>query len=106
MTNIRSMNDFHKRLCDADDKIVVLDFYATWCGPCKDIEKLVKSLARQYASKAIVLKINVDKYDELVEKYKVRNMPTFVFLKGNRSMGKVIGADDHKLTHMMAKHCK
>lgn len=106
LTTIRSVNDFHKRIEAAENKIVLLDFYATWCGPCKDIEKTVKSLARQYAGKVIVLKINVDKYVDLVEKYKIRSMPTFIFLKGNRRLGCVVGADEHKLVHMIAKVAK
>ncbi|KAL7743777.1 hypothetical protein ACLKA6_016836 [Drosophila palustris] len=106
LSTIRSVNDFHKRIDGAENKIVVLDFYATWCGPCKEIEKLVKSLSRQYADKALFLKINVDKYDELVTKYKVRSMPTFIFIKGNRRLGSIVGADEHKLVHMMAKLAK
>ncbi|XP_034489604.1 thioredoxin-1 [Drosophila innubila] len=106
LSTIRSLNDFQKRIEAADNKIVVLDFYATWCGPCKDIEKTVKSLSRQYADKALFMKINVDKYEELVQKYKVRSMPTFVFLKGNRRVGSIVGADEHKLVHLMAKLAK
>ncbi|XP_030568677.1 thioredoxin-1 [Drosophila novamexicana] len=106
MSAIRSVNDFYKRIEAAENKVVLLDFYATWCGPCKEMDPMVKSLARQYASKAIVIKVNVDKFEELVEKYKVRSMPTFVFLKSNRSLGKIVGADEHKLTRMMAKVCK
>ncbi|KAH8400387.1 hypothetical protein KR215_011294 [Drosophila sulfurigaster] len=103
ITTIRSINDFNKRIDSADGRVVVLDFYATWCGPCKEIEKTVKSLARQYEGKVIFLKVNVDKYDELVQRYKVRSMPTFVFLKGARRLGSVIGADEHKLVKMLAK---
>ncbi|KAH8387353.1 hypothetical protein KR093_006500 [Drosophila rubida] len=103
ITTIRSINDFNKRIDSAEDKVVVLDFYATWCGPCKEIEKTVKALARQYAGKVIFLKVNVDKYDELVQRYRVRSMPTFIFIKGNRRLGCIIGADEHKLIKMMAK---
>ncbi|KAH8264705.1 hypothetical protein KR044_001818 [Drosophila immigrans] len=106
VTTIRSINDFNKRIDSAEGQVVVLDFYATWCGPCKEIEKTVKSLARQYAGKVIFLKVNVDKYEELVEKYKVRSMPTFVFIKGNRRLGSIIGADEHKLVKMLSKVAK
>ncbi|KAH8345247.1 thioredoxin-1 [Drosophila kikkawai] len=106
MTAIRSMNDYHKRLEAADEKLIVLDFYANWCGPCKGMDSTVKALARKYASKAVVLKVDVDKYDELTERYKVRSMPTFVFLKNNRRVGSFSGADEEKLTTMMAKLVK
>ncbi|EDW82339.1 deadhead 3 [Drosophila willistoni] len=103
---IRSMNDFYKRVEAADDKLIVLDFYATWCGPCKDMEGTVKSLARQYASKVVFIKVNVDKFDELTEKYSVRSMPTFVFLKGTRRVFSFSGADDDKLIKTVSKLAK
>lgn len=103
MACVRSMKDFDNRMECAGDKVIVLDFYATWCGPCQDIDKLVKSLARKYSDKVTVLKINVDKFDFLVEKYKVRSMPKFVFIKNNRTLGNINGADEEKLMKMMAK---
>jgi len=66
----------------------------------------VKSLARKYSTKAVVLKIDVDKFEELTERYKVRSMPTFVFLKNNRRVAAFSGADEYKLTNMMAKLVK
>ncbi|XP_023165742.1 thioredoxin-1-like [Drosophila hydei] len=106
MTAIRNMSEFHKRFEAAEHKVIVLDFYATWCAPCKDIDKVVKALARQYASKVEVIKINVDRFEDLVETYKVRSMPTFVFIKNNRKVGRVIGADEHKLKQTLSKICK
>ncbi|KAI8035418.1 thioredoxin-1 [Drosophila gunungcola] len=106
MAAIRTMTDYHKRIEAASDKLIVLDFYANWCGPCKDMESTVKSLARKYSTKAVVLKIDVDKFEELTERYKVRSMPTFVFIKNNRRLASFSGADDHKLTDMMAKLVK
>ncbi|KAH8332161.1 hypothetical protein KR067_001223 [Drosophila pandora] len=106
MASIRSMSDYYKRMEDANNKLVVLDFYADWCGPCKAMDGTVKSLARKYSTKAVVIKINVDKFDDLTEKYRVRSMPTFVFLKNNRKVGGFSGADEDKLTHMMAKLVK
>ncbi|KAH8244811.1 hypothetical protein KR032_000570 [Drosophila birchii] len=106
MSSIRSMNDYWKRVEAADNKLIVLDFYANWCGPCKGMDPTVKALARKYAAKAVVLKVDVDKYDELTERYKVRSMPTFVFLKNNRRVASFSGADEDKLTTMMAKLVK
>ncbi|XP_016983377.1 thioredoxin-1 [Drosophila rhopaloa] len=106
MSVIRTMSDYHKKIEAASDKLVVLDFYANWCGPCKDMDSTVKSLARKYSSKAVVLKIDVDRFDELTERYKVRSMPTFVFIKNNRRVAAFSGADEHKLSNMMAKLVK
>lgn len=106
MTSVRSMNDFYRRIESAGDKIILLDFCATWCGPCQDMEKTVKSLARRYDDKALVLKIDVDRFESLAEKYKVRSMPKFIFLKNNRTVGSISGADEDRLIRMMAKIAK
>lgn len=106
MSIVRSMNDYIKRVEAADNKLIVLDFYANWCGPCKAMDSTVKALARKYASKAVVLKVDVDKFEELTERYKVRSMPTFVFLKSNRRVASFSGADEEKLTTMLAKLVK
>ncbi|KAH8294473.1 hypothetical protein KR018_010173, partial [Drosophila ironensis] len=93
----------HKRMEDARNKLVVLDFYADWCGPCQVIERTVWSLARKYFSKAVVIKINVAKFDDLMEYY---SMPPFVFLKNKRKVGGFSGADEDKLIHIMTKLVK
>ncbi|BFF99940.1 thioredoxin-1 [Drosophila madeirensis] len=106
MTCIRSVNDFQKKMDAAENKLVVLDFYATWCKPCRDISKTVKSLAEKYSAEAVVLKINVDRYEDLVEQYKVTCMPTFVFLRGKKRLARIAGVDQNKLMKTMAKLIK
>ncbi|XP_017051920.1 thioredoxin-1 [Drosophila ficusphila] len=106
MSSVRTMSDYYKKIESAGDKLVVLDFYADWCGPCKQIESTVKSLARKYSSKAVVIKVNVDKFEGLSERYNVRSMPTFVFLKSNHRVGSFSGADEDKLANMMSKLVK
>ncbi|XP_023162016.1 thioredoxin-1 [Drosophila hydei] len=105
MSSIRSMNEFYKRLDASDHKLIVLDFYATWCGPCKDMDSVVKSLAHKYGSRVDIIKIDVDRFDDLMEMYNVRSMPTFVFIKNNRKMSRIIGADEHKLKQTVYKLC-
>ncbi|XP_017134982.1 thioredoxin-1 [Drosophila miranda] len=106
MACIRSMNDFHKKMDAAEGKVVVLDFYATWCEPCKDMDKSVKSMARKYSTKAMVIKINVDKFLDLVDQYKIKSMPTFIFLRGTTRLARFSGADEHKLIKTMEKLTK
>ncbi|EDW05503.1 thioredoxin-1 [Drosophila mojavensis] len=105
MTAIRNMNEFYKRLDASDRKLVVLDFYATWCGPCQEMDSVVKSLARKYGSRVDIMKINVDRFEELMDMYNVRSMPTFVFIKNNRKMSRMTGADEYKLKQMIYKLC-
>jgi thioredoxin 1 len=65
----------------ATGKPVVIDFWATWCGPCQKMGPLIEALAEAYEGKAIVGKCNVDEEDELAMQFGVRSIPTVVFLK-------------------------
>ena len=71
---------------------VVIDFFATWCGPCKNIAPKFVELAKVYPN-ITFLKVDVDESAELAEKYEVRAMPTFVFLRDGVQIHKIEGAD-------------
>lgn len=71
---------------------VVIDFFATWCGPCKKIAPAFEQLATVYPS-IVFLKVDVDESAELVDKYGVQAMPTFVFLKDGVVVKRIEGAD-------------
>ncbi|MEO8711984.1 MAG: thioredoxin [Parafilimonas sp.] len=63
---------------------VLVDFYATWCGPCKAMEPIVKEVAKASSGKARVVKVDIDKRAQLAQAYKVQAVPTFmIFKKGN-----------------------
>ena len=68
-------------------KPVVLDFWATWCGPCRMIAPFVEELANQYEGQVIIGKVNVEECDELTEKFAVRNIPTLFFIKNGKDLG-------------------
>jgi thioredoxin 1 len=72
---------------------VVIDFFATWCGPCKRIAPVFEDLADKFYPKVQFLKVDVDESAELVDMFGVSAMPTFVFLKDGKVVKKVEGAD-------------
>jgi thioredoxin 1 len=72
--------------------LVVIDFFATWCGPCKAIAPLYEKLAGIFTD-ILCVKVDVDESQELVDKFEVRAMPTFVFLKNGQVVNRVEGAD-------------
>lgn len=74
------------------DKLVVIDFWAEWCGPCKMIGPIIDELAEEYAEKIVVGKIDVDNNDEATAKYGIRNIPTVLFIKDGKVVDKVVGA--------------
>lgn len=72
---------------------VVIDFFATWCGPCKRIAPVFEELADKFYPQVQFFKVDVDESQELVDKFDVHAMPTFVFLKNGTVIKRVEGAD-------------
>lgn len=71
---------------------VLIDFFATWCGPCKHIAPKFEELSKMYPS-VTFLKVDVDESTELTEKFNIRAMPTFIFLVNGFEVNKIEGAD-------------
>jgi thioredoxin 1 len=71
---------------------VVVDFWATWCGPCRMISPIIDKMAEQYAGRVNVVKCNVDESTDIPMKFGIRNIPTLLFFKGGELAGKLVGA--------------
>ena len=76
----------------AQDKLVVVDFWAEWCGPCRSISPAVDELAAEFEGKAIIGKYNVDDDNALSSEMGIRNIPTLLFFKGGKLVDKQVGA--------------
>ena len=76
----------------AESKPLVIDFWAEWCGPCRTIAPIVEELAEEYADRVNIGKCDVDSSDDVVAIYRVRNIPTLVFVKDGQVVDKHVGA--------------
>lgn len=86
------------------DKVVVLDFGATWCGPCKKIEPFLNELADEMPEKAIFGKIDIQVSPAIAQKYNVMGVPTVVFLKDGAEKDRLVGVENKaKLTKRIEK---
>ncbi|KAI2809636.1 hypothetical protein BLOT_000785 [Blomia tropicalis] len=97
------VDDFKKQLKEAGDKLVVVDFYATWCGPCRLIAPVLEDISKT-SNKVIVLKVDVDENEELTSEYGVNSMPTFLFFKKGEKVDSFSGANENKLRETISKH--
>ena len=72
--------------------LVMVDFWAVWCGPCQMVAPIVEELASEYAGKLRVMKLNTDENPEIAGRYQVMSIPTILFFKDGRPVEKLVGA--------------
>ena len=98
----KNMSEF--KTIVGSEKLSLIDFFATWCGPCKYISPFLEQFAKTYADVQIV-KVDVDDHNfaEAVKTYKISAMPTFKFIKKGVLVGEVIGASPEKIEQTIKK---
>jgi len=75
-----------------DSKLVIVDFWATWCGPCRMISPILDELEEEMADQITVVKVNVDDADEIAAQYRIMSIPTLLFIKDGQIVDKTVGA--------------
>lgn len=75
-----------------NEKPLVIDFWAEWCGPCRMVAPIIEELANEYEGKVTIGKLDVDNNDDVVSKYGIRNIPTILFIKDGEVVDKHVGA--------------
>jgi len=76
--------------------LVMIDFWAPWCGPCKMIAPIVDELAKDYTGKLKVLKLNTDENQDIAGKYQIMGIPSLLFFKDGKVVEKMVGAMSKK----------
>lgn len=75
-----------------DEKVVLVDFWATWCGPCRMVGPVIDKVAAKYKGKAVVAKVNVDEEQALAAKYNIMSIPTVLVFKNGEKVQEEVGA--------------
>ena len=73
-------------------QVVMVDFWAVWCGPCQMVAPIVEELAQEYTGKLKVMKLNTDEAPEVAGRYQIMSIPTILFFKDGQPVEKLVGA--------------
>ena len=82
--------NFEKEALDTD-KLVMVDFWAQWCGPCRMLAPIVEELHKDYEGRAVIGKLDVDNNPNVAQQFGIRSLPTILFIKNGEVVGKQIG---------------
>ena len=74
------------------EKLVIVDFWATWCGPCRMLSPILDEVEEEMADQIAVVKVNVDDADEIAMRYRIMSIPTLIFFKNGQMVDRTVGA--------------
>ena len=90
MAKIATNTSFDELL--QSEKLVIVDFWATWCGPCRMLSPLLDEVEAEMADKVEVVKVNVDDADEVAMRFRIMSIPTLLFFKNGAIVDRSVGA--------------
>ena len=88
MLNIKSKEEFVDL---SKEGLLVVDFYADWCGPCRMLSPVMEELAAEFENKAKFAKLNVDNVDEVASAFRIMSIPCVVFIKDGKEVNRIVG---------------
>lgn len=90
MANLINSQQFNE--LKGQDKLLVVDFFATWCGPCKKLSPTLDEVGEELGDKVNIVKVDVDESEDLAVEFGIRSVPTVLFFKGGQIVDKFVGA--------------
>lgn len=103
---IQNIDEFNKILEDYSTSIIMVDFWATWCGPCMTFAPVFEKLFQEYADEVIFLKVNVDLNGEIARQYGISGIPTTLFIQNRKIIQKIVGATNYNHIKLIIQKIK
>ena len=97
MAVIQMTDDRFEEVVLKSELPVMVDFGATWCGPCKKVEPMIEEISEEYAGKMIAVKCDVEECPDTAAKFGIMNIPTVLYFKGGQPVDKNVGAAPKKM---------
>ncbi|WP_297135309.1 thioredoxin [Terrisporobacter sp.] len=106
MAKVLNNSQFYNKV-KTSDKLVVIDFFATWCGPCKMLTPIFESLGNEMSDKVDFGKIDIDKSLEVAQEFNIVSVPTIIIFKNGKMIEKMVGfSPKEQLKHKIQAHLK
>ena len=99
--NIQNEGDLIKLSEEFNDKVIVIDFWAVWCSPCKMFAPIFEKIQQEYSHDFIFAKINVDENPMVAQRYGIASIPTTLFIKGGQPLRKIVGVVNYTTLKQM-----
>ena len=94
---IHSLQEYNNLITNFPDNILVIDFWAIWCGPCMAFAKIFEQIQQEYINEGFIFaKVNVDENQAVARKYNITGIPTTLFVKGDQIIRKIVGLMNHE----------
>ena len=100
-----NQNNFQKEVLQSDNPVLV-DLYADWCGPCRQLGPVIDQLAREYDDSVKIGKLNIDENPDLANQYKVSSIPTLLLFKDGQVKDRLVGNRSKKEIEEFIKSCE
>ena len=101
--SVNSLNDLQIICENTTSKLIVMDLYAQWCGPCKMLSPKIDSFSNKY-TEALFIKVDVDIAEDIANYFNVSSMPTIIFIKNCTEIDRIVGANVQKIEDFIKKH--
>ncbi|XP_055384977.1 thioredoxin-2-like [Condylostylus longicornis] len=102
--HVKNSQELKETLDKTTNKLVVLDFFANWCGPCKTLAPKIEEYAKQFESNILIIKIDVDDLEEIAMEYEISSMPTLIFIKSGEELERFSGSSTDTLEKLINQH--